>query len=276
VIIVDDGSTDGSVAAIQKEYAQKFRLEILRGNGTLFWGGATEMGMKRALQEAADHDYIMTLNNDVVLPPEFLAKAIALKRRHPGALVGSISAGRANHQEQVVTAWRMMCWPLAWTRRVWWPLTSDQIQAISDEVIDVDFLPGTATVVEADVVRKFGTVKGSLLRHYQADFEYGYRLRKGGNRVLLARDLIVSQDMQSTGIAGNDYRDLTLKEFGTSFFSVRSPTCLKYKWRFARTCCPNWALPTFLLCDFFKAVLRGLLLCFLGERAVVRVKTLVN
>ena len=62
VIVVDDGSTDGTSDALAREFPS---ATVIQGDGLLFWNG----GMRRAMQVAlqSECDYMLWLNDDVLL-----------------------------------------------------------------------------------------------------------------------------------------------------------------------------------------------------------------
>lgn len=276
VILVDDGSTDGTRDMVEAEFGSVMHITIINGDGSMFWGGAVEAGMRFALNITTDSDQIMTLNDDVILDEHFLEKAIRLKMKYKGALVGGISCEAGCKSRVAITGWRMQHWLFAWTQRVWWPLSVDELRREPDDVVDVDFLPGTATLVEAGIIRRFGPVNGQWLPHYHADGEFSFRLKQNGVRVLIARDLQIQHNLQSTGSGGGEYCRVSFGNFLRSFFEIRSGNCLKYKWRFARACCPMWALPTYLVCDIAKTLVRGGTACLFGGRAASALKTVFN
>ena len=59
VIVVDDGSTDGTGAAVRERFPT---VVVLDGNGNLWWTGGIVMGMKEAMRRAARA--IVWLNDD--------------------------------------------------------------------------------------------------------------------------------------------------------------------------------------------------------------------
>ena len=66
IAIVDNGSTDNSVAAIGKAFPE---LEILQTGANLGYAGGNNFGIKHGLEKAAD--YVLILNNDVIVDPAF-------------------------------------------------------------------------------------------------------------------------------------------------------------------------------------------------------------
>jgi len=69
VIVVDDGSTDGTTAAVRTEFPA---VIILAGDGNLWWTGAIARGMKEALTRGAE--FIFWLNDDCTPAPGALAR----------------------------------------------------------------------------------------------------------------------------------------------------------------------------------------------------------
>lgn len=72
VLLVDDGSSDGTAAAVAGEFPQ---VRLLKGDGSLYWGG----GMRRAFAEALaeDYDYYLWLNDDTSLDRGAIAGLMA-------------------------------------------------------------------------------------------------------------------------------------------------------------------------------------------------------
>ena len=86
IIIVDDGSTDGTSAMI-KEYFPD--VILLHGDGNLWWAEATNVGVRYALDHGAD--YIMTLNDDTLPAEDFIEKMLCWSEKKPKALLGGLA-----------------------------------------------------------------------------------------------------------------------------------------------------------------------------------------
>jgi GT2 family glycosyltransferase len=72
VYVVDDASDDGTVDVIRDEFP---RVNLIEGQGNLFWGGAMRRAMACAMTDR--HDFYLWLNDDVELFPTAIHDALA-------------------------------------------------------------------------------------------------------------------------------------------------------------------------------------------------------
>jgi len=87
VIVVDNGSVDGSVPAIKKEFPQAVVLETGRNLG---YAGGNNVGIEAALQRGAE--FVFILNNDAVVDPAVLKAFMEAAGAYPdgGAFAAKI------------------------------------------------------------------------------------------------------------------------------------------------------------------------------------------
>jgi GT2 family glycosyltransferase len=83
VVICDDGSTDNTYLNIKLNFPE---VEVLRGDGNLWWSGGTNMAARHALAHGAD--YILTINDDCEMEPDFLTEMVRIARMNPKYIVG--------------------------------------------------------------------------------------------------------------------------------------------------------------------------------------------
>lgn len=79
VLVVDNGSKNDEASQLEKEFGAF--IEVLRLPENLGFAGGSNAGMKRALELGAE--YVLLLNNDVIVEPSFLTNLVRDTRDLP-------------------------------------------------------------------------------------------------------------------------------------------------------------------------------------------------
>ena len=91
VVVVDNGSTDQSVAMMQREFPQ---VTVLVPGENLGFARGTNLAMRRLLADAPALEYVLMLNPDTVVHPGALEELMAFATAHPR--VGVVSPRLVN------------------------------------------------------------------------------------------------------------------------------------------------------------------------------------
>ncbi|MCC6798253.1 MAG: glycosyltransferase family 2 protein [Candidatus Hydrogenedentes bacterium] len=83
IVLVDNASSDGSVAFVRARYAGDPRVELLECGANLGWSGGNNAGIERSL--AAGADYIFLLNNDTASAPDAIERLVEFAEANPNA-----------------------------------------------------------------------------------------------------------------------------------------------------------------------------------------------
>jgi len=159
LILVDDGSTDGTAAFVAGQYPQ---VHLVHGDGNLWWGGGMKLGMETALDQGAE--IIFWLNHDCFpVPGAFEKLAEVLKDPSVGCVSGwcrikgypdyPVNPGFASFRPLHITG--------------------------SSELVRADGVNGNFVGFRADAVRHVGLPDAERFPHY-GDGVYTIRFTRAG------------------------------------------------------------------------------------------------
>jgi len=219
ITVVDDGSSDGTSEAIRRRFPD---VEVLRGNGSLWWAGATNLGIRHALQRQVVTNYILMLNDDVEFGSDYLACMERSAVENPGCLIGSLAV---YVEEPGRVFW---CGQAASYRQCRYGYVRREILT---GCVPAEALPGRGMLVPTEAFRRVGLFDEKAFPQYAADFDLSLRARKTGYKLLCCCDTAVIVSTSQTG-PGSAYRSDPFGVFLRSFWHVRSPNYLPTLWRF--------------------------------------------
>jgi len=103
VIVVDNGSHDGSVQVIREQFPTILLIETFHNLG---YAGGNNAGIDHAMRRGAE--YILLLNNDTVVEPDFLSHMVASAEEKPRG--GIFGAKILRYKEPEILDHMAGCW----------------------------------------------------------------------------------------------------------------------------------------------------------------------
>jgi len=175
VFLVDDGSADGTADAVRARYGG---VHVLQGNGSLFWSGAMRLAQTAARR--IEPDFLLWLNDDVVLDPDALSRLLQVHARivsKNGPL--SIVVGGLRDPDTGSVSYAGVVRPDR-VRRARFEMVEP-----SDAPVRCDAMHGNLVLVPESVFRRLDGFDGAY-RHAMSDFDFGLRATAQGCGVWLA------------------------------------------------------------------------------------------
>ncbi len=174
IIVIDNASTDGSVAAIEENFPG---VEILRNESNLGFSRGNNVGIEVACKKGAD--YICLLNNDTVVDAAFLRPLVELGESD--RMVGVIGS-QVFFQRRPQTVWSEGIGVNGRTGRVLAPLGGRSAEEVGTEIRDWDGVTGAAVLVKREVFEKIGLLDPDYFMYYE-DVDFCLRAGRAGYRV---------------------------------------------------------------------------------------------
>lgn len=208
ILVVNDGSSDGT----DQWLATQQDIEVINGNGTLYWAGAIDLGLQYLNGKATSQDWVLFMNNDTTISEDFVQRLLKVAQANSPAAVGSVVRHVFEHERLLSIGARVD----AWRFRTWDVLNEGNNDLVADAVIEVDALSGRGVLFPLASINVAGGMRPFALPHYLADYELSLRVHKSGWRLLVVRDAAVF----SNDDFGSERKIISTSE---RFFSVRSP-----------------------------------------------------
>jgi GT2 family glycosyltransferase len=230
VIVVDHGSTDGTSETIEKDFTE---VILLKGTSDLWWTGATNMGVTEALKlSTSTDDFVLSLNNDLVVDPDYLEQLLHVYEQHKPCLVGSTSV-YFNNPERIQFAGTF--WDPVFAKFKSSPLTQKPytIAKQEAEVVKSDLLTGRGTLIPISAFRDYGLYDEKKFPHYAADEDFSLTCKKKGYDLLVAIKAVVKSHVADTGLNFTHQR-LSFKQFFKTLSSIKSANNLSIRYNWAK------------------------------------------
>lgn len=185
VVLVDNGSTDGSPDAIEHWSDGEIPVTLIRNKKNLGFVGGSNQGMRHAL--ATDTDYVLLLNNDTVVEPDVLTILVqAAERSEEIGMVGPkiYQYGKVNILDSAGTR------TIPWLAQGFLVGHGEEDRGQYDSTAEMPYVTGTALLVKRAVLKKVGLMDEDYFCYFD-DFDWGMKAREAGYKLHLEPKAVV-------------------------------------------------------------------------------------
>jgi GT2 family glycosyltransferase len=176
VVVVDNGSTDGSVQAIQAHFP---RVPLIENGENLGYAGGNNVGLRYGLRQGAD--YALLLNNDTEVAPDFLRRLVDAAQADPQVSVAGPTICYYDQPEIIWSAGGAIDWRRGRTRMV--GLNERDVGQFGNEPREVDFISGCAMLVRRVILEQVGLLDERFFAYYE-EVEWCVRVRQAGSKIV--------------------------------------------------------------------------------------------
>jgi GT2 family glycosyltransferase len=193
LILVDDGSTDGTAEYVEKEIDN---LTVLYGDGNLWWAGSLSKAYRYLSKiKAVDEDIVLINNDDSTFDPDYFERVINDRDLKPETLI--ISPGHSISSDFIERGFAID-WPSLMVYKL-------------EEGQEPDAVTTRGLYMHYATYKSLGPLHPWLLPHYLSDLEYTIRAKRRGFKLVISSHSHVYVDRARTGSHRDDAK--TLKEF---------------------------------------------------------------
>ena len=211
IVVVDDGSTDGSGAWIESHFPE---VELLYGNGNLWWSGAINQASSYAI-DILNAEYLLLWNDDIEASDDyfFQLEAILADPQFSEAIIGS----------KIMDATRRH---IVWADSGKFNKFSGRLQMLRNhekDFIECDWLNGMGTIVPAKaILHQKLWWDAQRFPQYYGDTDFILRAKRKGFQILLFSKLVIYNKTEFTGLHRKAGLRATLKSLTSqrSFFNI--------------------------------------------------------
>lgn len=237
VVVIDDGSTDGTTEWIRQNYPQ---TTLLHGDGNLWWSGAINLGAKYAKDHFASH--ILLWNDDVMPDNAYFNQIVNLLENDSKVIYGSTvidintgefwfqgchysyNYGFTKHIRKIPSKWSINC------------------------------LTGMGTCLPIQILDEIGYWDDVNFPQYYGDIDYTLRAFEAGYKIIVSSDLILYNDTKASSFN----QEKSLKKYWKSLFITQSRYNIKKDILFNKKHAKQWTWRIGLIMKHTKYLLNNL------------------
>ena len=174
VVIVDDGSTDGTADAVREQFPE---VEIVQGTGDLWYTAGTNRAIEAALKH--DPDFVLACNNDSIFEQDCVKIMVECALRHERSVVGAVLLNWETPHKifQVAPQWQFWAGGMRhWHQQTVWTLPK--------RAFEVGLIVGNCVLYPTAAIKEAGLMDEKRLIQY-GDAEYTPRMKRLGWKLLI-------------------------------------------------------------------------------------------
>lgn len=222
--VIDDGSSDGTAEMLGEEFPE---VNVIKGDGNLWWTGAVALALKTVKSEFGPEDYFLLVNNDSTLSAETVEVLVRESTRLHRAAVAPVAL---SGDQAISTGWG------EGTARILNDFPEQyKVMTAEENTLPTKSIFGRCSLYPAEVLDKIGNFDAATFPHYHGDTDFALRAHNAGLRffVTACTTIRVREDKVSTG-SHHEFRQgpQSWNAVVENMTSMKSIDNVKANWRY--------------------------------------------
>jgi len=189
VIVVDNGSEGNDADILEEQY--KDYIRVIRNKENLGFTGGNNIGIRKVLEEGKS-EYILLLNNDTVVEPNFLDELVKVAVQNKEiAIVGSVVADY--YTKKIVFTNAKI------DKKLKGKIKLDYLNLCKD-YWETEIAHGASIMIKSEYILKYNLFLDENLFLYCDEIDICWRVKKHNLKIVIAgKSKIYHKESQSTG-----------------------------------------------------------------------------
>ena len=233
-LVVDNGSEDGTEEAIKNYKLPNMEYKFIQSGANIGFAGGNNVGIKDAVRRG--FDYILLMNNDLILPKDLVVKITNFMEENPDVGAASpkmyFAKGYEFHKDRYKDSERgKVIWyagGIIDKKNVY--STHRGVDEIDkgqyNEIEETDFANGACVIIRSEIFKKIGYLDDSFFLYWE-DADFSRRVKKAGYKIIYFQETCMWHKVSaSTGGSGSPTNDYFLTRnryyYAMRYMSIRT------------------------------------------------------
>lgn len=173
ILLVDNGSTDGSVEYFREKY---YEMEIIENKENLGFAEGNNVAIRKTVER--EPDYILLLNNDTIVDPNFLTELVRVLEADSNIGIVGPTVYYYYERDHIQSAGVKICWNKGETIHL---MNKNEIK--HSKIRDVDSIMGCSLLAKCEIFKKIGYFNKDYFAYWE-ETDWCVRAKKIGYRIV--------------------------------------------------------------------------------------------
>lgn len=173
ILLVDNGSTDGSMECFRERYPE---IEIIENGENLGFAEGNNVAIRRVVEKGTN--YVLLLNNDTIVDSDFLTELVKVLENDTHIGIVGPTVYNYPRTDRIQSAGGKICWNKGKTLHL---TNKDDIRL--DKTRDVDYIMGCSLLTKCELFKKIGYLNKNYFAYWE-ETDWCVRAKKAGYRIV--------------------------------------------------------------------------------------------